>query len=55
MSSIDLVYDFWNKESCGERNAKGNDEARKYANETKVRYTLEPYIKDFLNLNYTKI
>lgn len=54
MSSIDLVYDFWNKESCGERNAKGNDEARKYANETKVRYTLEPYIKDFAKFELYK-
>ena len=47
MNSIDQVHDFWNENSCGEIYAKGRDQAEKYATETKTRYLLEPYIKDF--------
>ena len=47
MNSIDQVHDFWNENSCGEIYAKGADQAEKYATETKKRYLLEPYIKDF--------
>ena len=47
MISIDQVHDFWNENSCGEIYAKGRDQAEKYATETKTRYLLEPYIKDF--------
>lgn len=47
MYSIDQVHDFWNENSCGEIYAKGRDQAEKYATETKTRYLLEPYIKDF--------
>ena len=47
MYSIDQVHDFWNENSCGEIYAKGADQAEKYSTETKKRYLLEPYIKDF--------
>ena len=54
MSSIDQVHDFWNEVSCGEIYAKGRNQAEKYSNETKTRYTLEPYIKDFAKFDLYK-
>lgn len=54
MNSIDLVHDYWNEDSCGERNAKGVDQTEQYANETKTRYNLEPYIKDFAKFELYK-
>ena len=49
MSNKDLndVYEFWNSESCGERNAVGATEKEKFLSETNERYKLEPYIKTF--------
>jgi ubiquinone/menaquinone biosynthesis C-methylase UbiE len=54
MNLIDQIHDFWNEDSCGEIYAKGSDQAEKYANETKTRYTLEPYIKEFAKFDLYK-
>ena len=45
------VKDFWNTESCGERYAYGDSAVDFYVSETKSRYELEPYIKDFAKFN----
>jgi len=47
-SKIKKVHDFWNAESCGERYATGNTSSKKFLNEIKNRYKLEPYIKKFV-------
>ena len=49
MSDIELqeVRDFWNGQSCGEVYASGESELERYENETRTRYELEPYIRDF--------
>ena len=52
--SLDQVHDFWNKKSCGEIHAKGDTEFKKYKNETKIRYELEPYLKDFAQFDSFK-
>lgn len=41
------VKNFWNDESCGERNAKGDQDLAYYLSETEIRYKLEPYIEAF--------
>jgi len=41
------VKNFWNDESCGERNAEGDQDKDYYLSETKIRYKLEPYIEAF--------
>jgi len=43
-----LVKDFWNEASCGEKvHMKGDDLRAQYDNQLKVRYELEPYILSF--------
>lgn len=42
-----VVYDFWNRESCGEVYGYGDTEAERFENHARRRYELEPYIKDF--------
>ncbi|MBK6545954.1 MAG: class I SAM-dependent methyltransferase [Saprospiraceae bacterium] len=43
-----LVYDFWNEASCGEKlYFKGESEIEKYANQLTRRYELEPMILNF--------
>ena len=52
--SLGRVRDFWNEQSCGEIHAKGTTEIEKYINETKRRYELEPYLKDFAKFDSFK-
>lgn len=44
---IDQVRKFWNSETCGERYSTGSSEVQKFLSEEKLRYELEPYIKEF--------
>lgn len=48
---INKVYNFWNSESCGERYALGESIIKKFLNEKKKKYQLEPYIKKFANFS----
>lgn len=41
------VRDFWNKASCGEVYAQGEDKRQYYEEHSRQRYALEPYIYDF--------
>ena len=48
------VKNFWNDESCGERNAEGDQDREYYLSETIIRYKLEPYIEAFADFpSYT--
>lgn len=51
---IELVRNFWNSESCGERYSTGNSEVQKFLSEEKLRYKLEPYIKEFADFKQFK-
>lgn len=43
----DEVKDFWDAGSCGEVYAVGESDLEYYKEHSKVRYDLEPYIRDF--------
>ena len=47
-TSLDDVRNFWDKASCGEIYAEGQDGLKQqYAAQAKARYTLEPYLAEF--------
>ena len=48
--SKEKVFEFWNKSSCGEIYAEGGGKDI-YRTHAITRYTLEPYIKDFVNFD----
>jgi ubiquinone/menaquinone biosynthesis C-methylase UbiE len=41
------VRDFWDDKSCGEVYATGQSEKEYYESHSRVRYELEPYLRDF--------
>jgi len=47
MADLDQVRDFWNKASCGEVYAGEGSERERYAEVSRRRYILEPYLKPF--------
>jgi len=47
MTELSDVKDFWNKASCGEVYAGEGDERQRYANVSRLRYELEPYLLTF--------
>lgn len=50
-----LVKDFWNEASCGEKlYMKGDELISQYENQLKVRYELEPYILTFAGFDQQK-
>lgn len=50
----DEVKRFWNEKSCGEIYAVGRSETEYYESESKSRYELEPYIRDFAKVHEGK-
>ena len=46
-ASLKDVHDFWNSESCGERYSLGSSDYEKFVSQEKIRYELEPNIKEF--------
>lgn len=47
MASLEKVQDFWNRGSCGEIYGLGKNGQEKYAQVSKIRYELEPYLLPF--------
>lgn len=47
MADLDQVRDFWNRASCGEVYAGKGDDRERYAEVSRRRYQLEPYLKPF--------
>jgi SAM-dependent methyltransferase len=47
MADLDQVRDFWNKASCGEVYAGAGSDRERYAEVSRRRYILEPYLKPF--------
>jgi ubiquinone/menaquinone biosynthesis C-methylase UbiE len=43
------VYEFWEKESCGENPYLNGMEKENYLRQLEIRYQLEPYILDFVD------
>jgi ubiquinone/menaquinone biosynthesis C-methylase UbiE len=41
------VRDFWNRSSCGEIYATGNEEFERFETHARARYQLEPYLPEF--------
>ncbi len=41
------VREFWNRASCGEIYAAGNDQYERFGTQARARYELEPYIPEF--------
>lgn len=48
------VRDYWDRESCGEVYAVGDDARRQYESHGAARYRLEPYILDFARFHEGK-
>jgi len=47
MASLDNVQDFWNRGSCGEVYGRDKEGRDKYAQVSRARYELEPYLPPF--------
>lgn len=47
MANLDQVYKFWNSASCGEIYAGEGSDCERYAEVSRRRYLLEPYLKPF--------
>lgn len=47
MTQLKAVKDFWNRGSCGEIYAGEGDDHQRYANVSRLRYELEPYLPEF--------
>lgn len=48
------VHDFWNKASCGEELYLAQTDKDSYLQQAEIRYTLEPFIKDFAEFDKFK-
>jgi ubiquinone/menaquinone biosynthesis C-methylase UbiE len=55
VAQLSEVKEFWNKASCGEIYSEGKiDLKQKYEVQSRLRYELEPYLKEFANFNFAQ-
>jgi ubiquinone/menaquinone biosynthesis C-methylase UbiE len=53
-AELDEVHNFWNRESCGEVYAVGDDVIQRYEEQRRSRYLLEPYLLEFARFHEAK-